>query len=179
MKLSSACCQIPSPTPQQPISGGQAPGPSGGGVRTPGGQELKNWTAEELAEEAQKRLATQPNLPTWNEEDLHKLAEERGSGIPEGMEVWKEEDLQDLAEKRRRGGLNIPEWQPDQDMTECASCRYNLRPGWAKCPVCDAPVGEKASEDVKEEPKEPSEDVKEETDESSKQEADSKEETDS
>ena len=142
LKLSAASCQIPSPAPQQPISGGQVSGPPSGGVRTPGGQELKSWTAEELASEAQKRLATQPNLPTWKEEDLHKLAEERGSGIPEGMEVWKEEDLQDLAEKRRRGGLNIPEWKPDQDMVECASCGYSLRPGWKKCPVCDTPVGE-------------------------------------
>jgi hypothetical protein len=187
LKLSASCCQIPSPAPQQPISGGPVSGPPGGVVRTPGGQELKSWTAEDLASEAQKRLATQPNLPTWNEEDLNKLAEERGSGIPEGMEVWKEEDLQELAEKRTRGGLNIPEWQPDQDLTECASCGYSLRPGWTKCPVCDAPVGEKASEDVKEEPKESSEDLKEEPkefskavkDEPSEQEADSKEETDS
>jgi len=142
LKFSASCCQIPSPAPQQPSSGGQVPGPSGGGVRTPGGQELKSWTAEELASEAQKRLATQPSLPSWSEEDLHKLAEERGSGIPEGMEVWKEEDLQDLAEKRRRGGLNIPEWKPDQNMGECSSCGYSLRPGWTKCPVCDASIGE-------------------------------------
>jgi len=187
LKLSASCCQIPSPTPQQPISGGQVPGPSGGGVRTPGGQELKSWTAEELASEAQKRLATQPNLPTWKEEDLHKLAEERGSGVPDGMEVWKEEDLQELAEKRRRGGLNIPEWKADQDMTECASCGYSLRPGWAKCPVCDASVGEKPSEGVKEEPQELSGEEKEEPNESSQevedspseQEANNKEETDS
>ena len=145
--MSASCCQIPAPAPQQPTPGGQVPGPSGGGVRTPGGQELKSWTAEELANEAQKRLATQPTLPTWNEEDLHKLAEERGSGIPEGMEVWKEEDLQDLAEKRRRGGLNIPEWKADQDMPECASCGYSLRPGWTKCPVCDAPVSSQKDQD--------------------------------
>ncbi|MHA1235338.1 MAG: hypothetical protein ACTSQL_09675, partial [Promethearchaeota archaeon] len=69
LKLSSACCQLPSPAPQQPISGGQVSGPSSGGVRTPGGQELKSWTAEELANEAQKRLATQPNLPTEEEVD--------------------------------------------------------------------------------------------------------------
>jgi hypothetical protein len=174
LKLSASCCQIPSPAPQQPISGGQVSGPSAGVVRTPGGQELKSWTAEELANEAQKRLATQPNLPTWNEEDLHKLAEERGSGIPEGMEVWKEDDLQELAEKRRRGGLNIPEWKPDQDMTECASCGYGLRPGWTKCPVCDTPVGEKPSKEEKEEPKEPSEEIQEEI---SENEVDSEEET--
>jgi len=175
LKLSASCCQIPSPAPQQPISRGQVSGPSTGGVRTPGGQELKAWTAEELANEAQKRLATQPNLPSWSEEDLLKLAEERGSGIPEGMEVWKEEDLQDLAEKRRRGGLNIPEWKPDQDMTECASCGYGLRPGWLKCPVCDTPVIQ---------PKEPSEEDQDEPIESSnevesddpEQEADSTEE---
>ena len=187
LKLSASYCQVPSQSQQPPTQGAPVSAPTGGGIRTPGGQELKSWTAEELASEAQKRLATQPNLPTWKEEDLTKFAEERGSGIPEGMEVWKEEDLQDLAEKRRRGGLNIPEWQPDQDMGECASCGYGLRPGWAKCPVCDTPVGEKASGDVKEEPKEASEDVKEEPKESSEdpqdkvseQEVDSKEETDS
>ena len=174
LKLSASCCQIPSQAPPQPSSGGQPTGPSGGGVRTPGGQELKAWTAEELASEAQKRLATQPTLPTWSEEDLHKLAEERGSGIPDGMDVWKEEDLVELAEKRRRGGLNIPEWKADQDMTECASCGYGLRPGWTKCPVCEAPVGEKPSKEEKEEPKESSE---EEQDEISEDEVDSEEET--
>ena len=158
LKLSAASCQIPSPAPQQPISGGQVSGPSSGGVRTPGGQELKSWTAEELANEAQKRLAAQPSLPTWNEKDLQKLAEERGSGIPAGMEVWKEDDLQELAEKRRRGGLNIPEWKPDENMPECASCGYSLRPGWTKCPVCETPVGEKPSQEEKKEPIEPSED---------------------
>ncbi|MBY9016121.1 MAG: hypothetical protein KGD68_10550 [Candidatus Lokiarchaeota archaeon] len=168
LKLSASCCQIPSPAPQQPISGGQVSGPSGGGIRTPGGQELKAWTAEDLANEAQKRLATQPNIPAWSEEDLHKFAEERGSGIPEGMEVWKEEDLQELAEKRRRGGLNIPEWKPDQDMTECASCGYGLRPGWTKCPVCDTPVSPKepSGEDQDEisEEEEDSDDPEQETD---------------
>ena len=89
---------------------------------------------------------------------MHKLAEERGSGIPEGMEVWKEDDLQELAEKRRRGGLNIPEWKPNEDMPECASCGYSLRPGWTKCPVCETPVGEKPSQEEKKEPIEPSED---------------------
>jgi hypothetical protein len=159
LKLSASCCQIPSQTPQQPISGGQVSGPSEGGIRTPGGQELKTWTAEELNSEAQKRLATQPDLPTWSEDDLLKLAEERGSGIPEGMDVWKEEDLQELAEKRRRGGLNIPEWKRDQDMTECSSCGYSLRPGWTKCPVCDAIVGAESLEKETAEPTESSDEV--------------------
>jgi len=176
LRLSAAYCQAPSQSQQSPTQGAPVSASTGGGIRTPGGQELKAWTPEELASEAQKRLAAEPNLPTWKEEDLTKFAEERGSGIPEGMEVWKEEELQDLAEKRRRGGLNIPEWQPDQDMNECSSCGYSLRPGWTKCPVCDTPVGEKTSDDVKEEPTEPSEDVQ---DELSEQEADSKEETDS
>ena len=161
LKLSASCCQIPSPVPQQPISGGQVSESPAGGVRTPGGQELKTWTAEELATEAQKRLSTQPNIPSWSEEDLLTFSEERGSGIPEGMEVWKEEDLQELAEKRRRGGLNIPEWKPDQDMTECASCGYGLRPGWIKCPVCDAPIspGEEPPENGTDEPKESANEV--------------------
>ncbi|MFX0076708.1 MAG: hypothetical protein ACFE96_14790 [Candidatus Hermodarchaeota archaeon] len=157
LKLSAAYCQLPSQSQQPPPQTAPATGPTSGGIRTPGGQELKTWTAEELANEAQKRLAAQPDLPTWNEEDLVKFAEERGSGIPEGMEVWKEEELQELAEKRRRGGLNIPEWQPDQDMSECASCGYSLRPGWTTCPVCDTPVGEIPPKEKIEEAKEISE----------------------
>ncbi len=172
LRLSSSYCQVPSQGQQTPTQGVSVSGSTGGGIRTPGGQELKTWTAEELSSEAQKRLTAQPDLPTWSEEELGKFAEERGSGIPEGMEVWKEEELQDLAEKRRRGGLNIPEWQPDQDMSECSSCGYSLRPGWTKCPVCDTPVGEKPSEEVKEEPKEPSEEVKEEPKEPSEEDQD-------
>ncbi len=151
LKFSAASCQVPSPSQEATPQAGSTPGQTEGPVRTPGGQELKVWTAEDLANEAQKRLATQPNIPSWSEEELTKFADSRGSGIPEGMEVWKEDELVELAEKRRSGGLNIPEWQPDQDMTECSNCGYSLRPGWAKCPVCDTPVGEKPSEQVKEE----------------------------
>ena len=157
LRLSAACCQVPSQSQQVSSPSSPVSGPVGGGVRTPGGQELKAWTAEELANEAQKRLAAQPDLPTWSEDELTKFAEERGSGLPEGMDVWKEEELLDLAEKRRRGGLNIPEWQPDQDMTECSSCGYSLRPGWTKCPVCEAPVGEKSPQEETEGPKESNE----------------------
>ena len=163
LRLSASYCQIPSQSQQSPSPGAPISGPSGGGIRTPGGQELKTWTPEELASEAQKRLKAQPDLPTWSEKDLEKFSEERGSGIPEGMEVWKEEELHELAEKRRSGGLNIPEWQSDQDMSECSSCGYSLRPGWAKCPVCDTPVGEKPSEEVKEEQKESSKEIQDET----------------
>ena len=110
--------------------------------------------------ETLRRTGLSADKPSsWSEEDLLKFSEERGSGIPEGMEVWKEEDLQELAEKRRRGGLNIPEWKPDQDMTECASCGYGLRPGWTKCPVCDAPIGEEPTENDTDEPKESSNEV--------------------
>ncbi|MBY9011271.1 MAG: hypothetical protein KGD70_02740 [Candidatus Lokiarchaeota archaeon] len=172
LRLSASCCQVPSQSQQAPTQAAAVSGPIGEGIRTPGGQELKAWTAEELASEAQKRLATQPDLPTWSEEDLTKLAEERGSGLPDGMEVWKEDELLELAEKRRRGGLNIPEWQPDQDMSECSNCGYSLRPGWTKCPVCEAQVGEKHSKEEKEEPKDPSE---EEQDEISEVEVDSEE----
>ena len=138
LKLSAAYCQVSSPSAPTPIIAPTTQETSV--VRTPGGQELKTWTAEELASEAQKRLTTQPDIPVWSEEDLMKLAEERGSGIPEGMEVWTEEELQELAEKRRGGGLNIPEWEPDQDMLECSNCGYSLRKGWSKCPVCNTPV---------------------------------------
>jgi len=174
LRLSSSCCQVPSQSHQEPTQSAPTAGPTGGGIRTPGGQELKSWTAEELASEAQKRLNSQPDLPSWSEEDLVKFADERGSGIPEGMDVWKEEDLQELAEKRRSGGLNIPEWQPDQDMSECSSCGYSLRPGWTKCPVCDTPVSEKPSQE--EEPKEPS---KVDQNEISEEEMNSEEDTDS
>lgn len=157
LKFSAACCQVPSPSQEATPQAGSTPGQTGGPIRTPGGQELKVWTAEDLANEAQKRLAAQPNIPSWSEEELTKFADSRGSGIPEGMEVWKEDELLELAEKRRSGRLNIPEWQPDQDMTECSNCGYSLRSGWAKCPVCDTIVGEKPSEEVKEEPEEPEE----------------------
>ncbi len=157
LKFSAACCQVPSPSQEAPRQAGSTPGQTGGPIRTPGGQELKVWSAEDLASEAQKRLAAQPNIPSWSEEELTKFTESRGSGIPEDMEVWKEDELLELAEKRRSGGLNIPEWQPDQDMIECSKCGYSLRPGWTKCPVCDTPVGEKPSEEVKKEPSEPEE----------------------
>ena len=73
------------------------------------------------------------------------MAQERGSGIPEGMEVWSEEDLQELAKQRQGGALNIPEWKDDGSLMECSNCGYSLRPGWRECPVCDTPVGAKAA----------------------------------
>ena len=136
LKFSAACCEIPSISSldsQQETQSGQ--------IRTPGGQELKTWTAEELAQEAQTRLTSQPEMPVWSEEELSKFVSERGSGIPEGMEVWTEEDLQELAKKRSGGGLNIPEWE-DQVFPECKNCGYSLRPGWEKCPICETPVEE-------------------------------------
>jgi uncharacterized Zn finger protein (UPF0148 family) len=42
-------------------------------------------------------------------------------------------------------------------MTECSNCGYSLRPGWTKCPVCDTPIGERPSEEVKGESEEPEE----------------------
>ncbi len=140
LKFSAISCQVPSPPSAEDIQETES-------IRTPGGQELKPWTAEELTEEAQKRLETQPNMPTWTEEELSKFSEGRNSGIPEGMEVWTEDELQDLAEKRRGGGLNIPEWKPDEDMLECLNCGYSLRPGWKKCPICETPIGEGKKEE--------------------------------
>ena len=136
LKFSAACCEVPSTSmldSQQEVQSSQ--------IRTPGGQELKTWSAEELAQEAQKRLSTQSDMPVWTEEELSKFGSERGAGIPDGMEVWTEEDLQELAKQRSGGGLNIPEWE-DQDFPECKNCGYSLRPGWEKCPICDTPVGE-------------------------------------
>jgi hypothetical protein len=139
LKFSAECCNAPS------VASGVAGVPSQvspqqiGVVRTPGGQELKTWTVDELAEEAQKRMASQPDMPVWSQEELIKFSEERGSGLPEGMEVWTEEQLQELARKRQ-GGLDIPEWKPDKEMGECSKCGYGLRPGWSKCPICGTPV---------------------------------------
>ncbi|MFX1525135.1 MAG: hypothetical protein ACFFCC_16630 [Promethearchaeota archaeon] len=171
LRFSAECCSVPSqpqvaPTPTTPQQTG--------GVRTAGGQELKVWTAEELTSEAQKRMESQPSMPEWTEEELNKFATERGTGLPEGMEVWTEEDLQDLA-KKRQGGLDIPEWEPDKDMNECTKCGYALRPGWTKCPICETPVGAKVEpipeqesipeeeEEVEEESKDQDTEVSEET----------------
>jgi hypothetical protein len=136
LRFSAESCNVPTRQPQISSQVGQ---PSQGVVRTPGGQELKAWTAEELADEAQKRMTSQPDVPTWSEEELSKFASERGTGLPEGMEVWTEEELQDLA-KKRQGGLDIPEWKVDDSMKECVKCGYGLRPGWSRCPVCETPV---------------------------------------
>ena len=124
-------------------------------VRTPGGQEIKTWTPEELAEEAQKRMATQPDIPTWTEEELAKFTSERGTGLPEGMEVWTEQELEELA-KKRQGGLDIPEWKVDENLKECVKCGYSLRPGWSRCPVCETPVGAKIESEPEPEPREKS-----------------------
>jgi len=135
------------------------PAQPGGTVRSPGGQDIKVWTADELAQDAQSRpQGGVPQMATWSEEDLAKVAAERGSGIPEGMEVWKEEDLEELAKSRQGGGLNIPEWQPDDSLLECASCGAAMRPGWDECPICETPVGAAkpaASEPKSETPAEP------------------------
>lgn len=154
LRFSAECCNVPTQQPQAP---GQILPPQNGTVRTSGGQELKTWTAEELAEEAQKRMSSQPDMPSWSEEDLAKFAAERGTGLPEGMEVWTEEELQELA-KKRQGGLDIPEWKIDESMKECAKCGYSLRPGWSRCPVCETPVDTKVEPEPSEKlPPEPSE----------------------
>lgn len=142
LKFSATSCQAPSIKQSSVVE-----------PTKPGTPELKAWTAEELAQEAQKRMVAQPNIPSWTEEELEKFSTERSSGIPDGMEVWTEEELHDLAEKRRGGGLNIPEWTPDEELVEC-SCGYSLRPGWSKCPICGNPVGEPSSQELQEEPSE-------------------------
>jgi len=150
LRFSAECCNVPSQQPQAPV---QVAPQQPGAVRTPGGQELKTWTTEELAEEAQKRMSSQPDMPAWSEEELSKFAADRGSGIPEGMEVWTEDELQELSHKRQ-GGLDIPEWKEDESMRECVKCGYGLRPGWSRCPVCETPVGAQPEPEPIEEPKE-------------------------
>ena len=159
LRFSAECCNVP--TPPQPTPTQTAP-QQPGDVRTPGGQELKVWTAEDLASEAQKRMESKPSMPEWTEDELNKFASERGTGLPEGMEVWSEDDLQELARKRQ-GGLDIPEWEPDKEMKECAKCGYALRSGWSKCPICETPVGEKTEPKPSQQPiTEQKEEVKEE-----------------
>ncbi len=148
LRFSAECCNVPSQLPQTPA---QAATQQPGTVRTPGGQELKSWTAEELAEEAQKRMASQPDMPSWTEEELSKFSTERGTGLPEGMEVWTEDELQELT-KKRQGGLDIPEWKVDESLKECVKCGYSLRPGWIQCPVCETPVGVKPEPEPSEKP---------------------------
>lgn len=172
LKFSAACCELPPSSGTTIAPPSQVTGEFGDQgvepIRTPGGQELKTWSAEELAQEAQKRMSTQPDMPVWSEQELAQFAEERGSNLPEGMEIWTEEELQELAQKRQGGGLNIPEWEPDQTLSECSNCGYSLRKGWSKCPICDTPVGSGPSEVTVEEPEgepeeEPSEPSEEET----------------
>jgi uncharacterized Zn finger protein (UPF0148 family) len=148
LRFSAESCNVPTPQPQTPTQ--TAPQQSGG-VRTPGGQELKVWTAEDLASEAQKRMQAQPNIPEWTEGELSKFATERGTGLPEGMEVWTEDELQEMARKRQ-GGLDIPEWEPDKEMGECTKCGYTLRPGWSRCPICETPVDTKLETEPESEP---------------------------
>ncbi|MFX1323859.1 MAG: hypothetical protein ACFE8N_02810 [Promethearchaeota archaeon] len=151
LRFSAECCNAPSAStsPPQVRAPGQAVSQQNEGIRTPGGQELKVWTAEELASEAQKRMESHPDIPEWTEEELGEFAAERGTGLPEGMEVWTEEELQELARKRQ-GGLDIPEWEPDKDMKECVKCGYALRPGWSKCPICETPVDVESESDISE-----------------------------
>ena len=159
LKFSAGCCEAPSTSKGGAAPGAPAAGP--GGARTPGGQ-LSSWTPEQLAAEAQKRGAgVPPGMATWSEEDLAKAAAERGTGLPPGMEVWKEEDLLELAKKRQGGALDIPEWEVDPEMKECANCGYGLRKGWDECPICQTPVGAKApskpAESKEKEPSKPAE----------------------
>jgi hypothetical protein len=152
LRFSAESCNVPT---QKTQDTSQVSPMQTGTIRTPGGQELKTWTAEELTEQAQKRMAAQPDMTAWSEEELTKFAAERGTGLPEGMEVWTEEELQELARKRQ-GGLDIPEWKEDGSMKECVKCGYSLRPGWSRCPVCETPVDTKddqqPSEKVQPEP---------------------------
>jgi rubrerythrin len=159
LRFSAACCQAPSTGKATTgAQSGQVSQQRSDAIRTPGGQELKVWTVEELAEEASKRGGgIPPDMEVWSPEDLQKLAEERGSGLPEGMEVWTEEELTELA-KKRQGGLDIPEWKPDDDMMECVKCGYSLRKGWSECPICETPVETQvSSESIPESESEPDE----------------------
>jgi len=78
------------------------------------------------------------------------------------MELWDEESLAELA-KKRQGGLDIPEWEENKNLSECKKCGYSLRAGWNKCPVCETPVGEEPKiEPVEQTPHESNEESSEE-----------------
>jgi hypothetical protein len=146
-RLSAASFDAPSaPTPS--AQGGdlnqipqQSSSQQGGNIQTPGGQNLNTWTPEELAEQRQSRQGNIPNdMEVWTPEELAEQSKSRESNLPEGMEMWNEEELKELAEKRQ-GGIDMPEWEPDEEMKECSNCGYSLRAEWAECPICGTPVG--------------------------------------
>ncbi len=140
LNFSAGCVRAPSDAQVAVRSGGAQ-----------GSPELKTWTTEELAEQTQQRGGgVPPGMEIWTKEDLIQMQKEQSSGIPEGMEVWTEEELAELSKKRQGGGLNIPEWEPDKNMTECSKCGYNLRPSWRECPVCGRKVDEEQSDDTPE-----------------------------
>jgi hypothetical protein len=153
LRFSAACCEVPLPEPTQASQAvvespsNQADQQKSGPVTTPGGQELKVWSTEELIQEAQKRKSSLPEgMETWSENELRELSEKRASGLPEGLEMWTEDELKDLAKKRSHGGLDIPEWEPEEDSKECSNCGYTLREGWDECPICGTEVKEKKEE---------------------------------
>ncbi len=146
-RLSAACFNAPSAEIERAPGGNlnqipqQTSGQQGGPVRTPGGQELNVWTPEELADERQSRQGNLPEgMEVWSPEELAEHAKSRQANLPEGMEMWKEDELEELS-KKRQGGLDIPEWKPDEEMRECKKCGYNLRKSWSKCPVCGTVIG--------------------------------------
>jgi rubrerythrin len=149
LRFSAACYEAPKAdmirsAPQgAPRSSHQHPSAQQGeSMRTPGGQEMKVWTSEELAKEAKKRQASSlpEGVEEWSEEELEELTKQRNRGIPDNMEMWSKEELEELAKKRQGGGLDIPEWKPDDDMLECPNCGYTVRKEWTKCPICDTPL---------------------------------------
>ena len=159
LNFSAACCEAPATTKAE------VPSQQPGGVRTPGGQEMKVWTAEELAAQSQQRGGGVPSgMEEWTEEELQNAAKERGTGIPEGMEVWTEEDLQELSRKRQ-GGLDIPEWTPDDELPECQKCGYSLRKGWSECPICGTLVGAEGTPTSTTSPESETDEIKEEEEE--------------
>lgn len=146
-RLSAACFDAPSTQPTSGQGEGlnqipqqQSP-QQGGTVQTPGGQDLNVWSPEELAEQRQSRKGNIPeDMEVWSPEELAEQAKSRESNLPEGMEMWDEEELKELA-KKRQGGIDMPEWEPDEEMKECTNCGYSLREGWTECPICGTAVG--------------------------------------
>lgn len=160
LRFGAACCEAPSAPSrtQAPTQAGQpqtqAP-QQPGQVVSPSGQKLETWTPEDLAEDATKRGVVgdgvPPGLEVWTEDALEEVAKTRTNGGI-NLPVWSEKELEELS-KTRQGSLNLPEWKESEDMTECKSCGYGLRPGWESCPVCDWKVGSPVTEQKKEQVK--------------------------
>lgn len=165
LRFSAACCEIPETKSMDTGSEVPQEGETQETPQTPGGQSLDVWSEEDLAEISQERGGNIPEgMEVWSEDELKELNKERKSGIPEGLEVWSEDELREMANKRQGAGLDIPEWESDEEMDQCSKCGYTLRKEWDECPICGTPTNLEVQESEKEEIKDLEEDEEEKED---------------